>query len=525
MLAGFHRATRGRIERSEMVRCSTYDEEGPRMTNLTPTALLDEIRLLRDQAAERERSLGPAIAALPVAQRRSAANLAHYLALRSTGHVALQGELVRNGLSSLARREAHVMATLDAVERALSSITGVASEPARAAITIDDGVQLLARHATELLETPMPHMTRIVVTIPPWAAGNVQFLHALIDAGMDVARINASHGDAAQWQASIDALRTAAAAAGRRIPVCVDLAGPKVRTGVCPSGPIGLVATDRLVLHAASNESVDGPRDANGRLTGPARVAVRPREVVEHVEVGHRVMFDDGNIRATCVEVDRARGEITVEVDAVRTGAWGLKDRKGVNVPDTDIPIAALTDEDLKTLDFIVERVDIVAMSFVRTVNDIADLHRAIQARTRRTLGVVAKIETPQACRALPEILLELMKSPPCGVMLARGDLGVEIGFEHLPEAQDEILSLCEAAHVPVIWATQVLESMTEHGFPTRGEVTDAADAARADAIMLGIGPFMVDTVAFVEDLLARTQVRRARSRALLGKWQPLGEE
>jgi pyruvate kinase len=495
------------------------------MANLTPTALLEQIRLLRDQAIERERSLEPAMAALPVAQRRSAANLAHYLALRSTGHVALQGELVRNGLSSLARREAHVMPTLDAVERALAAIVGVAPESARAALTIDDGVQLLARHATELLETPMPHMTRIVVTIPPWAAGNVQFLHALIDAGMDVARINASHGDAAQWQASIDALRTAAAAAGRRIPVCVDLAGPKVRTGVCPSGPIGLVATDRLVLHAASNESVDGPRDTNGRLTGPARVAVRPREVVEHVEVGHRVMFDDGNIRATCVEVDRARGEITVEVDAVRTGAWGLKDRKGVNVPDTDMPIAALTDEDLKTLDFIVERVDIVAMSFVRTVNDIADLHRAIQARTRRTLGVVAKIETPQACRALPEILLELMKSPPCGVMLARGDLGVEIGFEHLPEAQDEILSLCEAAHVPVIWATQVLESMTEHGFPTRGEVTDAADAARADAIMLGIGPFMVDTVAFVEDLLARTQVRRARSRALLGKWQPLGEE
>jgi pyruvate kinase len=188
------------------------------------------------------------------------------------------------------------------------------------------------------------------------------------------------------------------------------------------------------------------------------------------------------------------------------------------------MPIAALTDEDLATLDFVVEHVDIVAMSFVRTPRDITDLHRAIQARTHRTLGVVAKVETPQACRALPEILLELMKSPPCGVMLARGDLGVEIGFEHLPEAQDEILSLCEAAHVPVIWATQVLESMTEHGFPTRGEVTDAADAARADAIMLGIGPFMVDTVSFVEDLLARTQIRRARSRALLGKWQPLGD-
>ncbi|MCX5652916.1 MAG: pyruvate kinase [Planctomycetota bacterium] len=474
---------------------------------MTPLELLDAIRDLREQASAHEASRAPAIAALPISWRRSAANLAHYLALRSTGHIALQGELVRNGLSSLARREAHVMPTLDAVERALSAIAGAESAPARAAISIDDGVQLLARHATELLDTPMPHMTRIVVTIPPWAAGNVPFLHSLIDAGMDVARINASHGDPAQWKASIDALRTAAAAAGRRIPVCIDLAGPKVRTGMCASGPIALVAGDRLVLHAASNESIDGPRDAEGRLTA-----------------GHRVMFDDGNIRATCIAADRAKGEITVEIDAVRTGAWGLKDRKGVNVPDTDMPIAALTDEDLATLDFVVEHVDIVAMSFVRTPRDITDLHRAIQARTHRTLGVVAKVETPQACRALPEILLELMKSPPCGVMLARGDLGVEIGFEHLPEAQDEILSLCEAAHVPVIWATQVLESMTEHGFPTRGEVTDAADAARADAIMLGIGPFMVDTVSFVEDLLARTQIRRARSRALLGKWQPLGD-
>ncbi len=492
---------------------------------MNPTELLDAVRGLREQASAQEAARAAAISSVPVAQRRSAANLAHYLALRATGHVALQGELVRHGLSSLARREAHVMATLDAVERALSAISGVPSEPARAAFSIEDGPDLLARHATELLETPMPHMTRIVVTVPPWAAGNAPFLHSLIDAGMDVARINASHGDPAQWQASIDALRTASAAAGRRVPVCVDLAGPKVRTGVCATGPIALLAGDRLVLHAVDNASVDGLRDGAGKLVGAPRVAVRPREVVEHVEVGHRVMFDDGNIRARCIAVDRARGEVSVEIEAVRAGAWSLKDRKGVNVPDTDMPIAALTDEDLATLDFVTERVDIVAMSFVRSPKDITDLHRAIEARTRRTIGVVAKIETPQACRALPEILLELMRCPPCGVMLARGDLGVEIGFEHLPEAQDEILALCEAAHVPVIWATQVLESMTEHGFPTRGEVTDAADAARADAIMLGIGPFMVDTVAFIEDLLARTQIRRARSRALLGKWQPLGEE
>ncbi|MFM7050978.1 MAG: pyruvate kinase [Planctomycetota bacterium] len=490
----------------------------------TPAALLADLRALRESASAREQSLHGAIEAVPVAWRRSAANLAHYLALRADDHTALQADLVRQGLSSLSRREAHVMPTLDAVERALAAMCGTAPAPARAAMSVDDGAQLLARHASELLETPMPHMTRIVVTLPPWAAGDVAFMQALVDAGMDVGRINASHGDAAQWKASIDALRTAAAARGRRVPICMDLAGPKVRTGVCASGAIVLRAGDEAVLHAADGASLDAPRDPEGRAAGAARIAVRPRELVAHVAPGHRVLFDDGNIRARCVSADRAQGEVRIRIESAREGAWPLKDRKGVNVPDTDLPIPALTEQDLATLDFVAEHVDIVALSFVRGPADIADLHRALAARTHRTVGVVAKIETPQACHALPAILLELMKSPPCGAMLARGDLGVEIGFEHLPEAQDEILALCEAAHVPVIWATQVLESMTEHGFPTRGEVTDAADAARADAIMLGIGPHMVETVRFVEDLLARTQLRRVRSRALLGKWEPIGD-
>jgi pyruvate kinase len=481
-------------------------------------ALHDAIRSLRDEATATERRMQDVIDAVPVAMRRSAENLAHYLALRASDHVPLQAELIRAGLSSLARREAHVMPTLDAVERALAAMSGREADAPRADIAIDDGATLLERHAAELLGPPLPHPTRIVVTLPPWGAGDAAFMGSLIDAGMDVGRINASHGDPAQWKACADALRTAAAARGRRIPISIDLAGPKVRTGACASGPIMLRARDTVVLHAGAS-STDAPRDAEGRATGPARVAVRPRELVAHVAPGHRVLFDDGNIRARCTAVDRAAGEATCVVEAARTGAWPLKDRKGVNVPDTDLPIRALTDDDLATLDFAVERVDFVSMSFVRGASDIADLHRAILARTHRPIGVVAKIETPQACHALPGILLELMKAPPCGVMLARGDLGVEIGFENLPEAQDEILALAEAAHVPVIWATQVLESMTDHGFPTRGEVTDAADAARADAVMLGIGPFMLDTVRFVEDLLARTKLRRARSRAILGKW------
>lgn len=480
--------------------------------------LHDDIRALRDEATSTAFAMRDAIAGVPQSMRRSAENLAHYLALRASDHVPLQAELIRTGLSSLARREAHVMPTLDAVERALAAMCGRAADHPRADIAIDDGATLLERHAAELLGPPIPHATRVVVTLPPWGAGDVAFMQSLLDAGMDVGRINASHGDPAQWKANVDALKTAAATRGRRVPISMDLSGPKVRTGSCETGPIMLRAGDTVVLHAGAS-STDASRNAEGHATSAARIAVRPRELVEHITPGQRALFDDGNIRARCTAIDRAAKEATCIIEAARTGAWPLKDRKGVNVPDTNLPIRALTDDDLQTLDFAVAHVDFVSMSFVRSAADIADLHQAILSRTRRPIGVVAKIETPQACHALPSILLELMKMPPCGVMLARGDLGVEIGFENLPEAQDEILALAEAAHVPVIWATQVLESMTDHGFPTRGEVTDAADAARADAVMLGIGPYMLDTVRFAEDLLARTKLRRARSRAILAKW------
>ncbi len=487
----------------------------------SPTAtLLDAIRTIRQLALAREAAARAAIDAAEVDWRASAANLAHYVALRSTGHVALQADLVRHGLSSLSRREAHVMATLDAVESTLARAEGERPTAAAGdtAGAIDASAAIAERHAQALLGPPEPHTTRIVVTLPPWSADDPSFMTNLLEAGMDVARLNASHGDEAQWRATLGALRAAAAAKGRRVPVFLDLPGPKVRTGECASGPVALVRGDTLVLHAADGTTTDGARDGEGRLVSPPRVAVRPREIVEAIAVGDRVLFDDGNIRGRCAAVDRAKGEATVAIEAVRAGAWTLKDRKGVNVPDTDLPIPAVTARDREILRFATGEgaVDAVAVSFVRTARDIADALAALDALGAGTTGVIAKIETPQACRALPSILHELMKRPPAGAMLARGDLGVEVGFENLPEAQDEILALCEAAHMPVIWATQVLESMTEHGFPTRGEVTDAADAARADAVMLGIGPFMVETVQFTEDLLGRTKLRRARSRALL---------
>ena len=447
----------------------------------------------------------------------SATNLVQYAEMRSALPAGLQADLVRLGLSSLSRREAHVEPTLRAVHAALVAMNGGDWNDESPATAMDAGVAALERHADELLGPAHPKGTRIMVSLPPAMADDPSVADRLIEAGMDVARINAAHGNPEQWRANAAALRAAAARADRTIRLCVDLAGPKVRTGTCSNGPIEIRPGDRLHLHADDASSTGSRREPDGSLAAPHRIAITPPELLGALKAGHRVLIDDGNIRGRCVAASGAGADVLIE--RVRSGAWPLKDRKGVNVPDSDVPIPSLTAADLATLDAVAGMADMVALSFVRSPRDILDLHRALDARGLTGMAVVAKVETPQACRDLPAILLALMRRPACGVMLARGDLGVEIGFENLPLAQDEVLALCEAAHMPVIWATQVLESMTEHGFPTRGEVTDAADSARADAVMLGIGPCLLDTTAFVHDLLTRIQRIRARSRALLVPW------
>ncbi|MDI9410265.1 MAG: pyruvate kinase [Bacteroidia bacterium] len=447
----------------------------------------------------------------------SATNLVQYAELRNALPAGLQADLVRLGLSSLSRREAHVEPTLRAVRAALVAMNGGAWNDESPAASMDAGVAALERHADDLLGPAHPKGTRIMVSLPPAMAEDPTLADRLIEAGMDVARINAAHGNPEQWRANAESLRAAAARADRTIRLCVDLAGPKVRTGLCSQGPIEIRPGDRLWLHADDAISTGSVRLPDGSLPTPHRIAVTPRELLGALKPGHRVLIDDGNIRGRCVSSSPEGADVVIE--RVRSGAWPLKDRKGVNVPDSDVPIPSLTDADLATLDAVAGLADMVALSFVRSPQDVLDLHQALDVRGLASMAVVAKVETPQACRDLPSILLALMRRPACGVMLARGDLGVEIGFENLPIAQDEVLALCEAAHMPVIWATQVLESMTEHGFPTRGEVTDAADSARADAVMLGIGPCLLDTTAFVHDLLTRIQRIRARSRALLVPW------
>ncbi|MEE4021481.1 pyruvate kinase [Gordonia sp. PKS22-38] len=254
---------------------------------------------------------------------------------------------------------------------------------------------------------------------------------------------------------------------------------------------------------------------------GEHRIGCSLPDIFDSVAVGDRVFFDDGKIEGTVSTVPD--GEMTIEITRAKSNGTKLKGQKGINLPDTALAMTAITDEDVTALDTVVELADVVNLSFVQGPDDVAALQRLLEERDATDIGIVLKIETVTGFEALPEMLLQLMRTRRVGVMIARGDLAVETGFERLAEVQEEILWLCEAAHVPVVWATQVLDSLADRGLPTRAEVTDAAAGERAECVMLNKGPHIVDAIEALTEILSRMRGHVDKKRTLmrrLGAWQ-----
>ena len=239
----------------------------------------------------------------------------------------------------------------------------------------------------------------------------------------------------------------------------------------------------------------------DGGVAAPDAVPCTLPEVFAAVREGERVLFDDGKIGAVIREV-MPRG-LRLEITAAKPNGTLLRADKGINFPDSHLHTPALTGKDIEDLAFACRHADIINYSFVHRQSDIEALHRELRRHGREDLGVVLKIETRRAFVNLPRLLLAAMRHPaPLGVMIARGDLAIECGWEDLAEIQEEILSICEAAHVPCIWATQVLDEMARHGTPTRAEITDAAVGARAEALMLNKGPNITATVRILQRIV-----------------------
>lgn len=234
----------------------------------------------------------------------------------------------------------------------------------------------------------------------------------------------------------------------------------------------------------------------------PPRIGCTLPEVFDAVETGERIFFDDGKIGGQVVAIHPDWTD--VRIDHPVRGTVKLHAGRGINVPDTDLTVSALTDKDLADLSTVVAIADLVQFSFVREPADVIRLFDELARLGDTDLGVVLKIETRRAFEHLPQLMLTAMRRPKVGVMIARGDLAVECGYERMAEVQEETLCLCEAAHLPVIWATQVLEQLAKTGLPSRAEISDAAMAERAECVMLNKGPYITDAVLALDDILSR---------------------
>jgi pyruvate kinase len=291
-------------------------------------------------------------------------------------------------------------------------------------------------------------------------------------------------------------------------------------------GTLGELPAVEQSLRVRTGDTLVLTRDmspAPVRDTGPHRIGCSLPEAFDDARAGQPVWIDDGKIHGRIRSV--TPDEIELEVLQAGPGGTRLRAEKGINLPETDLGIAALTAEDRAHLPFVAEHADIVSMSFVRSREDVADLLRELEAIGDHALDVTLKIETVGGFEALPLMLLEAMRWEDVGVMIARGDLAVEAGFERLAEVQEEILWLCEAGHVPVVWATQVLESLAKKGLPSRAEVTDAAMGQRAECVMLNKGPFVVAAIEALDDILVRMQGHAEKKSDMLRRlraWAPL---
>lgn len=288
---------------------------------------------------------------------------------------------------------------------------------------------------------------------------------------------------------------------------------------------LGLLPAREQYLQLRRGDTLHLTRDCS-----PAPVATEevPRigctlpEVFDSAQVGEKIHFDDGRIGGEIVSVNR--DVLGVRIDHAAPEGSRLRAAKGINVPETRLTVSALTDKDIADLATVVDVADVVDLSFVQDASDVVQLHDALSRFGGDHLGIVLKIETRQAFERLPQLLLTAMRRPRVGVMIARGDLAVEVGYERLAELQEEILWLCEAAHLPVIWATQVLEQLAKSGLPSRAEISDAAMGERAECVMLNKGTHIDDAVVVLDDILGRMAEHHYKKNALLRRlhsWHP----
>lgn len=347
---------------------------------------------------------------------------------------------------------------------------------------------------------------KIVCTLGP-ASTSQEMLEKLLDAGMDVARLNFSHGSHADHQAVLDRLRAASLKVRKAVGVLGDLQGPKIRTGKLEKGAIELVEGKEISI--TTDETVLGTQEL---------VSTTYPHLASDVNVGDRILLDDGLLELKVIATDK---KSLIRTEIVHGGT--LKNNKGINLPGVALKADALTAKDREDLIFGLKAgVDMVALSFVRTPQDI-DMCRQAMQEAGRVVPIIAKLEKPEAIARLDSILEKTD-----GVMVARGDLGVEIPPEEVPAIQKDIIRRANQRGLPVIVATQMLNSMIEHPRPTRAEASDVANAVmdNTDAVMLSgetaSGEYPVESVQMMSRIVEAAESAMRQSFPRIGSGEPL---
>ena len=290
----------------------------------------------------------------------------------------------------------------------------------------------------------------------------------------------------------------------------------KAVIGALPSGEntISLQQGDVLFLTRDSKPGRPATRDSAGHVLTPATIGCTIPEVFEDVRSGESIWFDDGKIGGIIEKVENEK--VIVRITHAPLQGGKLRADKGINLPESNLRLSAMTTQDIEDLSFVAQHADVVELSYANTAQDVESLQQHLARLGIQQPSIVLKIESRRGFENLTDMLFTAMRAPCCGVMIARGDLAVECGFERLAEVQEEILWICEAAHVPVIWATQVLETLAKTGMPSRSEITDAAMGHRAECVMLNKGPHVVSAVRVLDDILRRMQAHQTKKRSML---------
>ena len=448
--------------------------------------------------------------------RLSVYNLYRYIILRTFDLRKYHDKLSELGVSSIRTSQGYIYSNLCTVIKNLRLLNGEEAHIDQE-IKLDKSTligyvkskKLLKKNTNRLFKRQQKkHFAEIMVTLPAEAATDNRIIREMADNGMAIARINLSHGSKEEWLNMVNFIKDINNKTQHNIKIYMDLSGPKFRTSQIEikdklgklKDKIAVKEGDHIILTKRETKGKLSVFTKKGSQVERAEIGVLLDEIIDAISVGDIVMFDDGMIKA----IATAKNKTDVDLKITAAYKHKLSSHKGINLPNSRYSMPALTDADIENLEFVCNHADIVGYSFVKSKEDVAILYEHLSHYNTDNLGVVFKIETQEAFESLPSILVEGMKHHSIGIMIARGDLAVELGFERISEVQNQILWLCEAAHIPVIWATQVLENLAKTGIPTRAEISDAIMGAHAECIMLNKGPYINNAIRTLENILVR---------------------